>query len=114
MKSMNNYNPKYFLRSIGEIKGFLTENPRTKIALISFVLFGTVYVVSKMSEDQKIVYKDHRKPVFSKGRILGAQAASYLKSKEAMLSKTARKIMAKNKSLEERLKLLEKRIDVKS
>lgn len=114
MKSFNDYVPKNFMRSFNDVKDFLLQNPKTKIGLIAFLVIGSIYVVSKFTETQKVVYKDYRKPVFTEGRIFGSQATSYLKSKEVQLGKTARKIMAKNKALEEKLKSLEKRIEAKS
>lgn len=114
MNSFNHYVPKNFMRSFNNIKEFLLQNPKTRIGLVAFLMIGSIYVVSKFSETQKIVYKDHRKPVFTEGRIFGSQATSYLKSKEVQLGKTARKIMAKNKALEEKLKLLEEKVEAKS
>ncbi|MFT6632818.1 MAG: hypothetical protein ACJAS4_002783 [Bacteriovoracaceae bacterium] len=114
MKQINEYVPKHLMRNINDFKEFLFQNPKTKVGLIAFLAIGSIYVASKFSETQKVVYKDHRKPVFSEGRIFGSQASSYLKSKEAQLGKTARKIMANNKLLEEKLKLLEKRMEAKS
>ena len=114
MKQLNEYVPKHFMRSFNDVKEFLLQNPKTKIGLIAFLAIGSIYVASKFSETQKVVYKDHRKPVFNEGRIFGSQATSYLKSKEIQLGKTARNIIANNKLLEEKLKLLEKRMEAKS
>ena len=105
---------KHFLRQFVEIKNILFQNPKSKISLFVFLGLSLVYITSKVSEKKKVVYRDHQSPVFKEGRILGSQTSSYLKSKEAQLGKTAQKIMAENKALSERLKLLEKRIEAKS
>ena len=104
---------KHFLRQFFETKRILLQNPKTKISLFVFLSISLVYITSKVSEKKKVVYRDHQKPVFKEGRILGSQTSSYLKSKEAQLGKTAQKIIAENKALSERLKLLEKRMEAK-
>jgi hypothetical protein len=114
MKILKNYMPKYFMKSLCDFKEFLFQNQKTKVGFITLTVLGSIFVISKFSETQKIVYKDHRKPVFNEGRIFGSQAISYLKSKEAMLGKTARRIIAKNKLLEEKMKSLEKKLEGKS
>lgn len=104
---------KYFLRQLIEIKKFLFSNPKTKMSLFIFLGLVLIYIVSKVSETKKVVYRDHQRPVFKEGRILGSQTSSYLKNKEMQLGKTAKKIIAKNKALEERLRSLEERMEAK-
>lgn len=104
---------KHFLRQYNEIKKALFAHPRTKIGLFIFLGIGLIYVTSKMSETKQVIYRDHQSPVFKEGRILGSQASSYLKNKEVTLGKTANKIIAENKALEERLKALENKMEVK-
>ena len=112
MKILNNL--KYQKRYLDEIKGFIDDNPKMKVSLIAFTFFILVYSVSKLSEDKRTVRKISTTPSFHDGKILGNQKTNFLKSKERLLSKTAKKIMHKNKMLEEKLLLLEKRMEAKS
>ena len=114
MKSFNEMVPRNLNKLFSDIKDFITENKRTQIGVGLFLVFSLVYITSKVSETNKVVYRDYQKPVFTEGRILGSQTSSYLKSKEVQLNKAARKIMADNKALQERLVLIEKRIEAKS
>ena len=91
----------------------LFAHPRTKIGFVILVVLSLVYVASKMSETKKVIYRDHQSPAFKEGRILGSQTSSYLKNKEMQLGKAAKKIMAENKALGERLKALEKQVEAK-
>ena len=103
---------KNLLRQLGEIRHLL-GNPKTRVGLFVFLGVSLIFVVSKMSETKKVVYRDYQSPVFKEGRILGSQTSSYLKNKEIQLGKTAKRIMAENKVLQERLNLLEKRMETK-
>lgn len=105
---------KNFFRQFLEAKEFIIRNPKTKIGLIVFSVLSLVYITSKVSETKKVVYRDNQNPAFTEGRILGSQASSYLKNKEVQLGKTARKLMAENKALVERMSELEKRMEAKS
>jgi hypothetical protein len=106
--------PKHFFRSVTDIKDFVMASKTTQIGIALFSLFSIVYITSKMSETSKVIYRDYQKPNFSEGRILGSQTSTYLKSKEVQLNKAARRIMAENKSLKDRMVLLEKRMEAKS
>ena len=114
MKSFNVMMPKNFSRSFSDIKEFILGNKKTQIWIALFSVVSLIYVVSKMSETSTVVYRDYQKPNFSEGRILGSQTSTYLKSKEAQLNKAARRIMAENKALKDRMVLLEKRMEAKS
>lgn len=98
---------------LNSFKDHLHANPRLKISLVVFSVFGVIYTASILSESKKVVFRDYQNPSFEKGRILGTQTSSYLNDKKNLLSKTARKIMNKNKLLEDRLMRLEKRIEAK-
>jgi hypothetical protein len=107
-------NLDFTLKSFAHFKTHLSTNPRLKLALIGIGVFGSIYTISVFTENNKVVFRDYQSPKFEKGRIFGSQASSYLQEKKNQLSKTARKIMSKNKILEERLMKLEKRLEVKS
>lgn len=112
--SINNYIPKNILRSVDEAKDYFSNNPKSKFVVLGFAFFIATYTVSKYSETNNVVYRENKKPVFTEGRILGTQKNSFLKSKEQQLSKTAKKIMASNKLLLEKIQKLEKRMEAKS
>ena len=111
---ISNYVPKNILRGFDDTKDYFSSNPKSKFILLGFVFFIAVYAVSKYSETNNVVYRENKKPVFTEGRILGTQKNSFLKSKEQQLSKTAKKIMASNKVLLEKIQKLEKRMEAKS
>lgn len=112
--NISNYIPKNIQRSYEDTLGYFSNNPKSKIIVLGFVFFMAVFVVSKYSETNNVVYRENKKPVFTEGRILGTQKNSFLKSKEQQLSKTAKKIMASNKALLEKIQKLEKRMEAKS
>lgn len=99
---------------ISNFKDHLHANPKMKLTLAIFSVFGIIYTASILSESKEVVFRDYQNPSFEKGRILGTQTSSYLNDKKNMLTKTARKIMSKNKLLEDRLMRLEKRLEAKS
>ncbi|MCP3930873.1 MAG: hypothetical protein GY909_17515 [Oligoflexia bacterium] len=112
--NISNYIPKNIQRSYEDTLGYFSNNPKSKLIVFGFVFFMAVFAVSKYSETNNVVYIENKKPVFTEGRILGTQKNSFLKSKEQQLSKTAKKIMASNKALLEKVQKLEKRIEAKS
>ncbi len=112
--NINDYVPKNIQRSIEDTKGYFSNNPKSKFVVLGFLFFITVYAASKYSETNNIVYRENKKPVFTEGRILGTQKNSFLRSKEQQLSKTAKKIMASNKVLLDKIQKLEKRMEAKS
>lgn len=111
--NFSNYIPKNIQRSYEDTLGYFSNNPKSKFIVLGFVFFMAVFAVSKYSETNNVVYRENKKPVFTEGRILGTQKNSFLKSKEQQLSKTAKKIMASNKALLEKVQKLEKRIEAK-
>ncbi len=114
MNIFKNLIPKHIFRWVTDVKDFILESKKTQVGIAFFTVFSLVYVTSKMSETSQIVYRDYQKPNFSEGRILGRQTSTYLKSKEVQLNRAARRIMAENKSLKDRMSLLEKRMEAKS
>jgi len=111
--NVSNYIPKNILRGLEDTKNYFYNNPKSKFLVLGFVFCVSVYIVSKYSETNNIVYRENKKPVFTEGRILGTQKNSFLRSKEQQLSKTAKKIMASNKALLEKVQKLEKRMEAK-
>ena len=114
MKTINNIFQKKNFRAFKNLGAYFVEDKKARLGLIVFSLFMLIYITSKISESNHVVYRGNQNADFSQGRIFGTQTSSYLKSKEVMLNKTARKILADNNALREKIRLIEERMEAKS
>lgn len=113
MRDLLNSNMHNLQRFFNTSKEYLKHNPGVKYSLLGLSIMGMIYTYSKITENNQVIYRDRQAPNFEQGRILGTQKESYLHDKKIQLSKAAKKIMAKNKILEDRLHNLEKQLEAK-